>query len=173
MTHISLNGTVTCHSVATPMARSTCRHRWLTSSSGPPGTASGSSTAGCRRTPPATAGDREDLREEPQLLGIVRGTEVRVEDALGDSEGDLLGAPQLEVVEDRFDRLADDRIELASFNSTVSRPFPIGGKSDTGVLTNPFYAGRLRTGEPSALGALVDPAAWEHVQAMRARYSRR
>jgi DNA invertase Pin-like site-specific DNA recombinase len=41
------------------------------------------------------------------------------------------------------------------------------------VLTNPFYAGRLRTGEPSALGALVDPATWEHVQAMRARYSRR
>jgi DNA invertase Pin-like site-specific DNA recombinase len=41
------------------------------------------------------------------------------------------------------------------------------------VLTNPFYAGRLRTGEPSALGPLVDPATWEHVQAMRARYSRR
>ena len=41
------------------------------------------------------------------------------------------------------------------------------------VLTNPFYAGRLRTGEPSALGALVDVGTWEHVQAMRARYSRR
>ena len=41
------------------------------------------------------------------------------------------------------------------------------------VLTNPFYAGRLRTGEPSALGALVDPSTWEHVQAMRTRYSRR
>ncbi len=41
------------------------------------------------------------------------------------------------------------------------------------VLTNPFYAGRLRTGEPSALGPLVDPATWEHVQVMRARYSRR
>jgi len=41
------------------------------------------------------------------------------------------------------------------------------------VLTNPFYAGRLRTGEPSALGALVDVGTWEHVQVMRARYSRR
>ena len=41
------------------------------------------------------------------------------------------------------------------------------------VLTNPFYAGRLRTGEPSALGPLVDDGTWEHVQAMRARYSRR
>ncbi len=41
------------------------------------------------------------------------------------------------------------------------------------VLTNPFYAGRLRTGEPSALGPLVDVGTWEHVQAMRARYSRR
>ncbi len=41
------------------------------------------------------------------------------------------------------------------------------------MLTNPFYAGRLRTGEPSALGPLVDLGTWEHVQAMRARYSRR
>ncbi len=41
------------------------------------------------------------------------------------------------------------------------------------VLTNPFYAGRLRTGEPSCLGALVDVRTWEHVQSMRARYSRR
>ena len=41
------------------------------------------------------------------------------------------------------------------------------------MLTNPFYVGRLRTGEPSALGALVDVGTWEHVQAMRARYSRR
>ncbi len=41
------------------------------------------------------------------------------------------------------------------------------------VLTNPFYAGRLRTGEPSCLGAIVDVRTWEHVQSMRARYSRR
>ena len=41
------------------------------------------------------------------------------------------------------------------------------------VLTNPFYAGRLRTGELSALGALVDVGTWEHVQGLRARYSRR
>lgn len=41
------------------------------------------------------------------------------------------------------------------------------------LLTNPFYAGRLRTGEPSALGPLVEVATWEQVQAFRARYSRR
>ena len=41
------------------------------------------------------------------------------------------------------------------------------------MLTNPFSAGRLRTGEPSALGPLVDVGTWEHVQVMRARYSRR
>ena len=41
------------------------------------------------------------------------------------------------------------------------------------MLTNPFYAGRLWSGEPSALGAIIDPSTWEHVQAMRARYSRR
>ncbi len=41
------------------------------------------------------------------------------------------------------------------------------------VLTNPFYIGRLWSGEPSALGPLVDPATWDHVQGLRARYSRR
>jgi hypothetical protein len=35
------------------------------------------------------------------------------------------------------------------------------------------HGDRLRTGEPSALGALVDVGTWEHVQAMRARHSRR
>lgn len=38
---------------------------------------------------------------------------------------------------------------------------------------NPFYAGRLWSGEPSALGALIDPGTWEHVQELRSRYSRR
>ena len=32
------------------------------------------------------------------------------------------------------------------------------------ILTNPFDVGRLWSGEPSALGALVDPTTWEHVQ---------
>ncbi len=41
------------------------------------------------------------------------------------------------------------------------------------VLTNPFYIGRLWSGEPSALGALIDERTWDQVQAMRARYSRR
>ncbi|MGC8635294.1 MAG: hypothetical protein ACP5VP_11685 [Candidatus Limnocylindrales bacterium] len=41
------------------------------------------------------------------------------------------------------------------------------------VLTNPFYVGRLRTGEPSAPGPLVDVGTWEHVQGLRVRYSRR
>jgi DNA invertase Pin-like site-specific DNA recombinase len=41
------------------------------------------------------------------------------------------------------------------------------------ILTNPYYIGRLWSGEPSALGALVDPATFEHVQSLRARYSRR
>ena len=41
------------------------------------------------------------------------------------------------------------------------------------ILTNPFYVGRLWSGESSALGALVDPSTWEHVQELRARYSHR
>lgn len=41
------------------------------------------------------------------------------------------------------------------------------------LLTNPFYAGRLRDGSPSALGPIVEVETWEAVQAARARFSRR
>jgi DNA invertase Pin-like site-specific DNA recombinase len=41
------------------------------------------------------------------------------------------------------------------------------------VLTNPFYAGWLSDDSPSALGALIEPAIWDKVQALRSRYSRR
>jgi hypothetical protein len=66
--------------------------------------------------------------------------------------------------------------ELASAGRTdreVGAATGLALKHVAEVLTNPFYAGRLWSGEPSALGALVDPATWEHVQSMRARYSRR
>jgi hypothetical protein len=35
------------------------------------------------------------------------------------------------------------------------------------VLTNPIYAGRLRTGEPAGLAPIVEPALWSRVQSMR------
>jgi DNA invertase Pin-like site-specific DNA recombinase len=35
------------------------------------------------------------------------------------------------------------------------------------VLTNPIYAGRLRTGEPAGLASVVAPALWSKVQSMR------
>lgn len=35
------------------------------------------------------------------------------------------------------------------------------------VLTNPIYAGRLRTGEPAAVAPIVEPALWSKVQSMR------
>lgn len=41
------------------------------------------------------------------------------------------------------------------------------------LLTNPFYAGRLSDGAPSALGPLVDAGTWDRVQELRQRYSRR
>jgi DNA invertase Pin-like site-specific DNA recombinase len=37
------------------------------------------------------------------------------------------------------------------------------------VLTNPIYAGRLRTGEAAAIAPIVDPALWSTVQTMRER----
>jgi Recombinase len=35
------------------------------------------------------------------------------------------------------------------------------------LLTNPTYAGRLRTGEPAGVDAIVEPALWSKVQSMR------
>jgi hypothetical protein len=36
------------------------------------------------------------------------------------------------------------------------------------ILTNPIYAGQLRTGEPAGVTAIVEPALWSRVQVMRA-----
>jgi DNA invertase Pin-like site-specific DNA recombinase len=36
------------------------------------------------------------------------------------------------------------------------------------ILTNPIYAGQLRTGEPAGVAALIEPALWSRVQVMRA-----
>ena len=37
------------------------------------------------------------------------------------------------------------------------------------LLTNPIYAGRLRTGEAAGIAPIVDPALWSTVQSMRER----
>jgi DNA invertase Pin-like site-specific DNA recombinase len=37
------------------------------------------------------------------------------------------------------------------------------------ILTNPVYAGRLRTGEPAGIGPIVEPALWSRVQTARER----
>jgi hypothetical protein len=37
------------------------------------------------------------------------------------------------------------------------------------LLTNPIYAGRLRTGEAAGIAPVVDPALWSTVQTMRER----
>ncbi len=66
--------------------------------------------------------------------------------------------------------------ELAAAGRTdreVGKATGLALKHVAEVLTNPFYIGRLWSGEPSALGALVDLATWDHVQELRARYSRR
>ena len=37
------------------------------------------------------------------------------------------------------------------------------------LLTNPIYAGKLRTGEAAGIAPIVDPALWSTVQSMRER----
>ncbi len=37
------------------------------------------------------------------------------------------------------------------------------------ILTNPIYAGRLRTGEPAGIAPIVHPGLWSHVQTARER----
>jgi DNA invertase Pin-like site-specific DNA recombinase len=41
------------------------------------------------------------------------------------------------------------------------------------ILTNPFYAGRLRTGEPAHATPVVSPDLWDRVQTLRSQASRR
>lgn len=41
------------------------------------------------------------------------------------------------------------------------------------ILTNPVYKGELRTGEPFALGPVIDPVVWDRAQAQRSKAARR
>ena len=51
-----------------------------------------------------------------------------------------------------------------------SRPHTGLAKTHVGeLLTNPIYAGRLRTGEAAGIAPIVDPALWSTVQTMRER----
>jgi DNA invertase Pin-like site-specific DNA recombinase len=110
---------------------------------------------------------REGYAAKRRRLGIPGGNRA----PLGvKREGRRLSrdADALAVVQRAFD--------LASGGATdrdVSLQLGLAPKHVAEILTNRFYRGELRTGEPSALGPLIDPATWELVQALRSRYSRR
>ena len=60
--------------------------------------------------------------------------------------------------------------ELAAVGQTDWEVAAATGLAKTHVgelLTNPIYAGRLRTGEPAGLAPIVEPALWSKVQSMR------
>jgi hypothetical protein len=60
--------------------------------------------------------------------------------------------------------------ELAAAGQTDWEVAAATGLAKTHVgelLTNPIYAGRLRTGEPAGLAPIVEPALWSRVQSMR------
>src|SRR5664280_1443184 len=60
--------------------------------------------------------------------------------------------------------------ELAAIGQTDWEVAAATGLAKTHVgelLTNPIYAGRLRTGEPAGLAAMIEPALWSKVQSMR------
>ena len=60
--------------------------------------------------------------------------------------------------------------ELAAIGQTDWEVAAATGLAKTHVgelLTNPIYAGRLRTGEPAGVAPIVEPALWSKVQSMR------
>jgi DNA invertase Pin-like site-specific DNA recombinase len=60
--------------------------------------------------------------------------------------------------------------ELAAVGTTdweVARDTGLAKTHVGELLTNPIYAGRLRTGEPAGLAAMIEPALWSKVQTMR------
>ena len=60
--------------------------------------------------------------------------------------------------------------ELAAVGQTDWEVAAATGLAKTHVgelLTNPIYAGRLRTGEPAGIAPIVEPALWSKVQSMR------
>ncbi len=66
--------------------------------------------------------------------------------------------PRLPARRHRLDRLGGGRPDRSRQDPRVSE-----------VLTNPIYAGRLRTGEPAAIAPIVDPSLWSTVQTRRER----
>jgi DNA invertase Pin-like site-specific DNA recombinase len=60
--------------------------------------------------------------------------------------------------------------ELAAVGTTdweVARDTGLAKTHVGELLTNPIYAGRLRTGEPAGLAPMIEPALWSKVQSMR------
>jgi len=110
---------------------------------------------------------REGYAAKRRRLGVPGGSRAPL--------GTVRRGRTMEVDEDTL-ALMRRVYELASAGLTdreVGAATGLALKHVAEILTNPFYAGRLWSGEPSALGPLVDPATFEHVQVMRARYSRR
>jgi hypothetical protein len=110
---------------------------------------------------------REGYAAKRRRLGVPGGNRAPL-GTVRDGRTIAIDEPSLAIVRRAYELAAGGRTDREVGLATGLAPTHVAE-----VLTNPFYAGRLRTGEPSALGPLVDLGTWEHVQVMRARYSRR
>ncbi len=82
------------------------------------------------------------------------------------------GKPSVLRVDEERARIVIQAYRLAAEGSTDWEVAARTGLAKTHVgemLTNPIYAGRLRTGEVAGIAPMIDPALWSQVQTMRER----
>ena len=82
------------------------------------------------------------------------------------------GKPSVLRVDDEKAAVVIRAYQLAASGSTdweVAAQTGLAKTHVSEVLTNPIYAGRLRTGEPAAIAPIVDPSLWSTVQTRRER----
>ena len=105
----------------------------------------------CRQAPEA----RRPRRQQDALRPHPRGQAVGAAGRRGAGRG-------------RHPRVPARRVRLHRLGGGgADRPRQDPRQSE--VLTNPIYAGRLRTGEPAAIAPIVDPSLWSTVQTRRER----
>ena len=86
------------------------------------------------------------------------------------------GKPQVLVEDDQRIAIVRRAYELAGegwTNNEVAHAVGLRPTHVREILTNPFYAGRLRSGEPAHATPVVSAELWDRVQTLRSRASRR
>ena len=150
----------------------------------PPGSSSSSPTSGCspRTRAPGTSSSARPMRPRPTAASFASASARATPPSggrLGVPGGNKMpyglireGKPSVLRVDEEQAAVVIRAYQLAASGSTDWEVAAQTGLAKTHVgevLTNPIYAGRLRTGEPAAIAPIVDPSLWSTVQTRRER----